>query len=376
MNRQVLLVSIGFSPNVGGIETHFDDLVDGLKMHNWIVTVLTYQPLTSNIKAPYFEYSKSLSVFRLPILKGIFYKFVKYPVLEFLFLTPGLFLFLPFILLNNRKIKVVHSHGIIAGFVSLFWGKIFNIKVITTTHSIYNFPKSGLYRNLASFIFKNSDSVLCLSDQSLREVKGLGVPASKIKRFTYWINLKKFSHVPNAKSKLNLKRYFVVLFVGRLIQEKGLKILLNSLKSWPKNTELLIAGIGPLEKLVQSCEINSKYNVRYLGNVSQNKLPLYYSAADLLIVPSIHEEGFGRVIIESLACGTPVVGANRGAIPEAMNSSVGKLITISEESISKSIKQLSVDMELMRSLKNASRPYAVKNYSNQNLNIIIDQYKS
>lgn len=75
-----------------------------------------------------------------------------------------------------------------------------------------------------------------------------------------------------------------------------------------------------------------------MGGIDSDKLPIYYSAADLLIVPSISEEGFGRVILESLACGTPVIGARRGAIPDALDNSVGRVIDISSESIKQQVE--------------------------------------
>mgnify|MGYP001600838677 FL=1 len=143
--KEVLIVSIGFSPNLGGIETHFDDLVSALAKRNWKVYVLTYKPITTDVKALSFERrGKNISIFRVPWFGKVFYKLVKKPFLEFIYLTPGLFIALPiFLILRGKNIRVIHSHGLIAGTVSVFWGKIFGKKVITTTHSIYNFPQSG-----------------------------------------------------------------------------------------------------------------------------------------------------------------------------------------------------------------------------------------
>lgn len=377
--KSILFVTIGFSPNVGGIETHFDDLTNELSRRGLTVWVLTYKPITTPVSAPFFERRrKRIFIYRIPWIRGWFYKLVDKPVLEFLFLTPGLFLALPLILLSKtRKVSVIHSHGLIAGFVAVFWGKIFGRKVITTTHSIYNFPQKGLYRNFARWIFDNSDTVLCLSKQSKKEVELLGVNPEKVKTFTYWIDLQKFK-VQKSKVKIRQKlgwqNYkFVVLFVGRLVEEKGVLVLLQAARKWSKNITLAIAGSGPLEDEIKHQSSIIKHLI-FLGRVSQEKLPLYYSAADVTIVPSIHEEGFGRVILESLACGTPVIGSNRGAIPEAMDETVGRLIEVTPENVKKEVEFFYKNPDKLKKLAKNARPFAEKRYSTKNADILIESY--
>ena len=136
----------------------------------------------------------------------------------------------------------------------------------------------------------------------------------------------------------------------------------------------MIAGVGPCEYLVKSYLKKFK-NLKYLGNLEQKDLPLYYSAANITIVPSIHEEGFGRVILESLACETPVIGSNRGAIPEAINDSVGKLIEVSEFNIKLSIDDFYKNNTKLERLRRNCRAYAVKRYSDNNLNVFLEEYK-
>ena len=329
--KEVLITSIAFSPNVGGIETHFDDLTNALKGRGWKVWVLTYKPITTNVASKIFvRQDGGVTIIRIPWFGGLFYKLVKNPALEFLYLLPGLFFGLPIILLvYGRKIQTIHSHGLVAGFASVFWGKVFGKRVVTTTHSIYHFPKSGLYRSVSKWIFSNSAKVLTLSKQSKNEIKELGIDEKNIEVFTYWVDLNKFkvkSEKRKAKNKIGWgERKFVVLSAGRLMEEKGISELLSAFKKWNKNITLAVAGVGPLETEIRRLASENR-NLIYLGRVDNDELPDYYNAADLMIVPSTHEEGFGRVILESLACGTPVIGSNRGAIPEAMDTSVGKLI--------------------------------------------------
>ncbi|OGM08585.1 hypothetical protein A2159_03000 [Candidatus Woesebacteria bacterium RBG_13_34_9] len=116
-------------------------------------------------------------------------------------------------------------------------------------------------------------------------------------------------------------------------------------------------------------------NIFYVGKLTQEQLPVYYSAADIVIVPSTHEEGYGRVILESLACGTPVIGSDRGAIPEAMNETVGKLIDITPENIKESVEYFYENTDKLKSLSNNTREYAEKRYSERNAIEIIKSYE-
>lgn len=142
---------------------------------------------------------------------------------------------------------------------------------------------------------------------------------------------------------------------------------------WDSNITLAIVGSGPLEREIKNRKSKIK-NLIFLGKVDNDKLPLYYSAADLTIVPSIHEEGFGRVILESLACGTPVIAANRGAIPEAMDETVGKIIKVTPENIKFAVELLHKDTKLHYTLSKNSRVYARKHYSQNNLQDILQIY--
>ncbi|MBI5358416.1 glycosyltransferase family 4 protein [Candidatus Amesbacteria bacterium] len=373
MKKNVLVVSIGFKPNMGGLETHLEDLTKVLAKNNWYSIVLTYKPVTTNISAKLYEKNQKIEILRIPWLGKFFYRLVKNPVLEFLYLTPALMIVLPVLLSIKKDIHVIHSHGLIAGFPSVFWGKLFGKRVITTTHSIYNFPQKGLYRNFAAWIFGISDKILTLSNQSKIEIEKLGVDTDKVKQFTYWIDLKHFKKVNNAKKKLNLENKFVVLSAGRLVAEKGIPELLEAASKWNKKISLGIAGEGPLEKLIH--EYVKKFeNIWYLGNIEPDRMPLYYSAADLLIIPSVHEEGFGRIILESLACGTPVVGSNRGAIPEAMNESVGKIIDISPENIKSAVEDIFSDKKSLDRISRNCRDFAIDRYSEKNALTIINSY--
>lgn len=367
----ILQLTTHYYPNVGGVETHLSDLVSGLVKKNFNIVVLTYRPLVAKKNWDLYEKNKNLTIFRIPWIPGLFYKLVDKPFWEFFYLLPGLFLVTPFVILL-KKPQVIHAHGLVVGFVAVFWGKLFNKKVIVSTHSIYHFPRYGMYRNFVRWIFMNADIVSGLSNQAAEEIRSLGVNSLKVKVFTYWLDLNNFRKIPSAKIKIHQNGKFIVLFVGRLVEEKGIRQLLNAAKTWNRNITLLIIGTGPLEDIVENYTSN---NIQYLGRVEQDNLHLYYNAADLTIVPSIHEEGFGRVILESLACGTPVVAARRGAIPEAMDETVGKLINISVENIKETIEYYFKNRNKLLNLAKMARRFAERRYSEKNIETIINTYR-
>jgi D-inositol-3-phosphate glycosyltransferase len=122
-----------------------------------------------------------------------------------------------------------------------------------------------------------------------------------------------------ARTYLDLDGERIILFVGRIIPLKGIGNLLKALTYLEegRKTKLLVVGgsdtseveLERLKSLSQTLKVNE--SVLFHGLVEQERLPFFYSAADLCVVPSYHES-FGLVILESLACGTPVVATNVG----------------------------------------------------------------
>lgn len=370
---KALQLTVHLFPNIGGVETHLNDLFTSLIKRNWHIFVLAYQPLSTKTKWKIFEQEKNLTILRIPWLKGFFEKLVSHPILEFAYLVPGLFVVTPFILLFDRP-DVIHAHGLSAAVSAIFWGKIFRIRTIISLHSLYSFPKKGLYHDFVKTLLEKADVVLSLSKKSNLELRALGLNDKKLGIFTYWIDLEKFKKIPSAKRQLKWKDEFIVLFVGRLIKEKGIDILLESIKLWNKNIRLVIAGSGPMEEMILGVAGKLK-QLQLLGKVAQQDLPFYYSAADCLIVPSTSEEGFGRVIIESLACGTSVIAARRGGISEAMDETVGRFIDVTAQDIKNEINYLYKNPSVLIKLAGSARKFAERRYSESNVQTIIKAYQ-
>ncbi|WP_339886849.1 MULTISPECIES: glycosyltransferase [Rhodopirellula] len=111
------------------------------------------------------------------------------------------------------------------------------------------------------------------------------------------------------------------LFVGRLSEEKGLKVLLDAWDRLTQPIPLKIIGDGPLQHMLDM----PRDNVEYLGRLAQDAVYKTMADAAMLILPSHCAESFGRVVVEAFACGTPVVCANQGGQAELVHPGVGAL---------------------------------------------------
>jgi glycosyltransferase involved in cell wall biosynthesis len=119
-------------------------------------------------------------------------------------------------------------------------------------------------------------------------------------------------------------RGFVVGFVGRFVFEKGVDLLIEAVAALPGVWRLVLAGSGPerdrLERLVRELGIGER--VFFDGQIPSTQMPAYYGQLDALAVPSRTRpnwtEQFGRVLVEAMACGVPVVGSNSGEIPNVI----------------------------------------------------------
>jgi glycosyltransferase involved in cell wall biosynthesis len=140
-----------------------------------------------------------------------------------------------------------------------------------------------------------------------------------------------------ARIQLNFPQNRKILFTPRrLVHRMGLDKLLLAMirvKQQVPDVWLAIAGKGPLRDALekQSNELGLQEHVRFLGFLPDEQLPLAYQAADLTVIPSQALEGFGLVVLESLACGTPVLCTPVGGMPEILSPFSPDLITASTD---------------------------------------------
>jgi glycosyltransferase involved in cell wall biosynthesis len=123
----------------------------------------------------------------------------------------------------------------------------------------------------------------------------------------------------------------ILLAVRNLVPRMGLHNLIQAIAKLgeeAKDLLLLLGGEGELRAGLQQLieDLHLTRQVRMLGFISEEDLPAYYQAADLVLMPTHELEGFGLVTVEALACGTPVVGTPVGALPEILSRVDPRLI--------------------------------------------------
>jgi glycosyltransferase involved in cell wall biosynthesis len=122
---------------------------------------------------------------------------------------------------------------------------------------------------------------------------------------------------------------FTVGYAGRLIESKGLIDLLAAVRTLAAPVELLLIGNGELRTQLEGQTIPGS-KVRVLDGLAHGEMPFGYAQLDVLVLPShttsTWKEQFGRVIIEALWCGVPVVGSDSGEIPWLIELTKGGLV--------------------------------------------------
>ena len=380
----ILMLSPFYSPNIGGVETHLDDLVSELDARGFTVIAHSYSPITTpGVKwESKSVIGKNSTVYRYKWFgKNLFHFLENHPVMDFLYLTPYLGARVSiFMLFNHKKVDVIHAHGFNAAFIGVLLKKIFNKRLIVSTHTLYGLNNKSFVSKVIKNILKRADKILCVSKSSQRELIDIGINKSKIDVYRYWIDLNQFKPADEFTqikllNNVKLNDKFSVLFVGRLIEKKGVKQLCEAAITLP-NINFIFIGTGYIENYIKKmAELYN--NIIYIGKVSNNKLNQYYGMANLLCVPSQYEEGFGRVSMEAVACGLPVIASNKGGkggLLEALDENVSLFIDPTVDNIKKAILNLSQDKNYYMTLKNNCRSYALKNFSQDNVNLIIKYY--
>lgn len=178
-----------------------------------------------------------------------------------------------------------------------------------------------LIKKTRSFVAKNTDTVITPSQYLKNIVKGWGVPEQNIKVIYNALEQLSEPHISREeiKKKIEIKGD-IILSIGRLAPWKGFLTLIDVFPELLKENpdfKLIIVGEGEektkLELRVEKLRL--KDNVKLVGKISHQNIPLYFKAADIFVLNSGYE-GLPHVVLEAMQLGVPVVISNKGGNPE------------------------------------------------------------
>ena len=242
-------------------------------------------------------------------------------------------------------------------------------------------------------VFQNATAILCVSNYVAEQVQKQDNPIGPInpEKTKVLYNCIDTNHFQRVLDKNKPKKYRekhgikeddkAVIFVGRLSKEKGVGKVLDAVIALDRSdVKLVIVG-----SLIYNVNIQDEYQqmlhkraeilgdrVVFTGYISQEDLPIYYSIADVAVLPSMWDEPAGLTMIEAMACGTPTITTNAGGIPEYIGESAAyerddNLVN----NIVKEVKKLFADSQYYQNKSRSGRQLVEQKF---NKNFYIDNF--
>lgn len=327
---RILLLSWEYPPqSVGGLARHVEDLAISLVQERHSVHVIT---IGHSGEAPERR-ENGVYVHRVDA----------YPVH-----TPD---FITWVLqLNNRFLEeaimimqrygpfqIIHAHDWLVAFSGRALKHAYRMPLIATVHATEAGRNRGIYNDMQRYINSvewwltyEAWRVIVCSQHMRQEVQGLfQLPVDKIAVVPNGVFSRKFrtsAVEPELRQRYAAPHEKIIFFVGRLVIEKGVQVLLEAmpriLSACPE-AKLVIAGKGPMEGQLKSRarELGVSHKVYFAGYIDDRTRNQLYRSASAAVFPSLYEP-FGIVALEGMAAGTPVVVSDTGGLAEIITHSV------------------------------------------------------
>jgi glycosyltransferase involved in cell wall biosynthesis len=232
---------------------------------------------------------------------------------------------------SGHDFEIIDAHYFYPdGVAAVMMGQKLNRPVVITARGtdINLLPQFALPRRMILWAAERAAALVTVSAALKAGLTQLGVDASKIFVLRNGVDTRLFHPVDRESQRARLGvTGTVLLMVGNLVALKGHEIVLRALCEYP-GACLLIIGEGreqrSLEELARTLGIRER--VRFLGAMPQEQLAEYYGAADALVLAS-SREGWPNVLLEAMACGTPVVSTRVGGTPEVVAAPEAGVLT-------------------------------------------------
>jgi teichuronic acid biosynthesis glycosyltransferase TuaC len=316
-------------PNHGiFVETRLRYLVASQQVQSRVVAPVPWFPFTHPRFGLYATYAK---VPRSEQRFGLDVTHPRYPVLPKMGMSAA-----PVLLANSLKsalgriidegydFDLIDAHYFYPdGVAAVMLGRYFNKPVVITARGtdINLVPQYRLPRRMIRWAADHAAGMITVCNALKDEMVALGIDGSRITPLRNGVNLELFQPGDRAalRAELGMDR-FTLMSVGHLEPRKGHELVIQALPALP-DVHLNIAGSGPdrkkLEDLAHTLKVQDR--VRFLGPLPQAELKRWYGGADALVLAS-SREGWANVLLESMACGTPVVASNVWGTPEVVAS--------------------------------------------------------
>jgi teichuronic acid biosynthesis glycosyltransferase TuaC len=274
----------------------------------------------------------------------------RYPLLPSLFMPlHGLLMFLGSLLLVRRLHRQFHFDCIDAhyiypdGFAAVLLGKVLGLPVILSARGtdINVFPSFWTIRPMIVWSLRNAAGIIAVAASLKSAIVNLGLPSERVCVIPNGVDLERFRHFDMSEARRVLAlpaEGKIAISVGSLTEVKNHKLLISAFAQISKSIpelRLYIVGEGPMRHALEGLilELRLQEKAFLAGPRPNNELALWFSAADVSCLVSFRE-GWPNVLMESIACGTPVVATRVGGVPEIICSpDLGAMAEQNSESV-------------------------------------------
>jgi len=257
--------------------------------------------------------------------------------------------FLDRLLTGGARIDAIDAHYLYPDGVAAVWlGQRLGIPVVITARGtdVTLIPRYRIPRRLIRGTMAGAAALIAVSAALKAAMVDLGAPPEKVTVLRNGVDTSVFAPPADrttARSALGLTRP-TLISVGHLIERKGHHLVIEALRELP-DWELIVVGEGPersrLTGLIRTLRLGDR--ARLLGARPHTQLPALYGAADALVLAS-SREGWANVLLESMACGTPVVATNIWGNPEVVQDpAAGVIVQRSADAIAKGVRRLATE---------------------------------
>ena len=322
-------------PNHGiFVQNRLRHLIAGGEVVSTVVAPVPYFPFASKRFGDASAYAR---VLRQEVRHGLTIHHPRFPVIPKIGmnLAPWLLYraaapFIAGLLRRGERFDAIDAHYVYPDGVAALWlGRRFELPVVITARGtdISLIPDFATPRRLIQGALAGAAALIGVSEALRQAMITLGADAGKTVTLRNGVDTAMFRPLPreDLRTALALVRP-TLLSVGHLIERKGHHRTIEAMLQLPE-FDLIIAGEGPergaLQAQIDRAALAGR--VRLLGTRPHAELPSLYSAADAMVLAS-SREGWANVLLESMACGTPVVASNIWGNPEVVGSPAAGLI--------------------------------------------------